>query len=389
MMKRGLFSMMVVLVIMVSMLPLSASETRTFSMGQTGVFIYDNSNVTLFPGAVMRYGSEIVTELRLKDTESVYSAEVRLPVNSFMLGLNFNRPIMMFNPGVGQNISLNNTSDIYFGTGLGGNDLGIRLSMGRDGFTRDSIPFGPPRLEESARYIEVAGGLSSDLYDASVSVELPSISSEEGNLKDEFSGNMINLRGRYFYDYDSKMQFVPVVQFGFGSGTRKTDQPANQPQAEADYSLLSINLGVGLNYQVGDNSILIIAIDPYSYYKTKEDEKDVAESTITTTSFPRLYLGAEAQIKPWITGRIGANRAYQKVTEKFKPTGGEEVEQSYQTSPYNVTFGLGLKFGKFLIDLNINDGFFFEGPNLISGRVRDFSNRVSVSYLFGNNERSK
>ena len=113
------------------------------------------------------------------------------------------------------------------------------------------------------------------------------------------------------------------------------------------------------------------------------------ESTITTTSFPRLYLGAEAQIKPWITGRIGANRAYQKVTEKFKPTGGEEVEQSYQTSPYNVTFGLGLKFGKFLIDLNINDGFFFEGPNLISGRVRDFSNRVSVSYLFGNNERSK
>jgi hypothetical protein len=358
-------------------------------MGQTGVFIYDNSNVTLFPGAVMRYGSEIVTELRLKDTESVYSAEVRLPVNSFMLGLNFNRPIMMFNPGVGQNISLNNTSDIYFGTGLGGNDLGIRLSMGRDGFTRDSIPFGPPRLEESARYIEVAGGLSSDLYDASVSVELPSISSEEGNLKDEFSGNMINLRGRYFYDYDSKMQFVPVVQFGFGSGTRKTDQPANQPQAEADYSLLSINLGVGLNYQVGDNSILIIAIDPYSYYKTKEDEKDVAESTITTTSFPRLYLGAEAQIKPWITGRIGANRAYQKVTEKFKPTGGEEVEQSYQTSPYNVTFGLGLKFGKFLIDLNINDGFFFEGPNLISGRVRDFSNRVSVSYLFGNNERSK
>jgi hypothetical protein len=388
-MKRGLFLVIVVFVVFVSMIPVVASETRALSMGQTGPFMYDNSNVVLFPGAVMRYGNEVVTELRLKDAESQFSAEVRLPMNSYMFGLNFNRPIMMFNPGVGQNISLNNTSDIYFGTQLGDNDLGLRLSLGRDGYNRDSISVFQPKLEESARYLEFAGGLSSDYYDASVSLQLPSISSKQGTLEDKFSGNMINLAGRYFYDYDLNMKFVPVVQFGFGSGTRKTDLPAGQQQAEVDYSLLNINLGVGLNYQITENSILIVAIDPYGYSKQKESIKEGNESTITTTTLPRLYLGAESYIKPWIVGRIGANRTYLKTTDKEKPFGGNETETSYQTSEYSVTFGLGLKFGRFLIDLNVNDGFFFEGPNFISGRIRDFSNRVSISYLFGNNERSK
>jgi hypothetical protein len=132
-----------------------------------------------------------------------------------------------------------------------------------------------------------------------------------------------------------------------------------------------------------------VAIDPYGYFKQKESVKDGDESTTIETTLPRLYLGAESYIKPWIIGRIGANRTYLKTTDKEKPFGGNETETSYQTSEYSVTFGLGLKFGRFLIDLNVNDGFFFEGPNFISGRVRDFSNRVSVSYLFGNNERSK
>lgn len=389
-MKRQLLIILAATALFACMvLNVSATETRVTSMGQTGIFMYDNSNIVVFPGAVMRYGNEIVTELRLKDVESVFSAEVRLPMNSYMFGFNFNRPITLFDPGVGQSIVLNSTSDLYFGTKLAGNDLGIRVSLGRDGFTRDSIPLGPPRLEESARYFEVAGGYSTDLYDASVSLELPSVKSEEGNLMDEFSGSIIMLSGRYFYEYDSKMRFVPVVRFGFGSGSRKTDVGGGNPQEETDYGLFSLNLGVGLNYQISENSILIVAIDPYGYSRLKEDEKNIGEGTTTTTTLPRIYLGAETTIRPWITGRIGANRAYQKVTEKYTPSGGTEFEQSYQTSPYNVSFGLGLKFGRFLIDLDINDGFFFEGPNFISGSFRDFSNRVSISYLFGNDERSK
>jgi len=336
----------------------------------------------------MRFGNEIVTELRLKDNERLFSAEVRLPLNSYMFGLNFNRPISVYNPGVGTNISLNQTSDLYLGTRLGNNDLGLRLSYGRDGYNQDSTFF-QPQLEENARYLEIAAGLSGNVFDLGLSFELPSISSEVSGDKDEYSGNNIMINGRYFYQYDTKIQFVPVVRLSFGSAGRDTDVGAGLPQAETDYSASNINLGIGLNYQFTENSLIIVGIDPFGYSKLKEDEKEGDETLTTTTTLPRLYLGAEAMIKPWLTGRIGANRAYQSVTTKITPDQGDEVETTYQTSPYNVSFGVGLKFGNFLIDLDINDGFFFEGPNLISGQVRDFSNRVSVSYLFSNQERSK
>ena len=162
-----------------------------------------------------------------------------------------------------------------------------------------------------------------------------------------------------------------------------------QPQTEVDYSLLNLNLGLGLNYQISENSLIIVAIDPYDYSKLTSKVKDAGETSTTTTTFPRLYLGAETNIKNWLIGRIGANRGYQKVTTKIKPSGANENETSFQTSPYNVSFGLGLKFGRFLIDLDINDGVLFEGPNFLSGTFRDFSNRVSVTYNFGQDERSK
>lgn len=388
-MKRHLLIILAAaLLFAVMVMNLSATETRVFSMGQTGLFMYDNSNVVFFPGAVMRYGNQIVTELRLKDSESTFSAEVRLPMNSYMLGLNFNRPINVLNPGVGQNISLTNTSDLYFGTKLGGNDLGIRVSMGRDGFSQDSTGFNP-KLEESARFVEIAGGYSTDTYDASISFAMPSIESELSGLKDEYSATLIDILGRYFYQYDSKMQLVPVVRIGFGSGSQKTEVGGGAPRDETDYSLLNLNLGLGLNYQISENSLLIVAIDPYDYAKVSAKVKEGTETTITTTTFPRLYLGAETSIRNWLIARIGANRGYQKVTTKTKPSGQNETEISFQTSPYNVSFGLGLKFGRFLIDLDINDGVLFEGPNFLSGTFRDFSNRVSVTYNFGNDERSK
>jgi hypothetical protein len=275
---------------------------------------------------------------------------------------------------------------------LGDNDLGFRLSFGQDGFTQDSIPFVQQKLEESARYIEFAAGYSTDLYDASLSIELPSASSEEGNLKDEASGTMLNLKGRYFYDYTSKMKIVPVVQLGYGLGSQKTDQGGGAPQIETDVSQLYFNLGVGLNYEISENSMLILAIDPFGYMSYTTDEKVDTVSTETTrktTTLPRLYIGAETSIRPWITARIGAYREYNSMTTEIKPSAGDKYEVTSQSSPYNVSFGLGMNFANFLIDLEINDGILFEGPNFISGTFRDFSNRVSISYVFGNNERSK
>ena len=365
------------------------SETRVFSMGQVGPFIYDNSNIALFPGAVMRYGNEVVTELRWKDTESSFSAEVRLPINSdYMIGLNFNRPITTYIPLTTASVELNETSDLYLGTHFAGHDVGLRLSLGRDGFSEDST-FGNPKVDESARYLELAGGISSDRYDLAGSLELPSVTSEQGKMSDKWSGLGLNFNGRYFHQLNEKMQIVPVVQMGLSSSSRKLDYGTAQPDEETDYGILGLNLGVGVHYKIKEGNTLILAIDPFGYYRIKYKLKDVGETTITTVTLPRLYLGGEAAIKSWLVGRIGAYRAYQTITTKNKPDQGDAVESSVQQSPYNVSFGLGMKLGNFLIDIDINDGLLFEGPNFISGQSRDMVNRVSVSYLFSNHERSK
>ena len=199
----------------------------------------------------------------------------------------------------------------------------------------------------------------------------------------------INLHGRFHYQVNEKVRVVPVGHLGFSSSSRTFNPGAAQPKQETDYGTFGFNLGVGINYKVNQNNLIVLAIDPFGYFKTKTDVKNSSESTVTTTTLPRLYLGGETTIKSWLVGRIGAYRAYQTQTTKTKPAQGEEVKSSFQLSPYNVSFGLGLKFGNFLIDIEINDGLLFEGPNFISGRTRDMVNRVSVSYLFANHERSK
>lgn len=360
---------------------ISASETRVFSMGQVGLFIHDNSNVTPFPGTIMSYGNEVVTELRFKDFEPSYSAEVRIPVNSYMIGVNFNRPLFITTPGVGNFVQLTNTSDFYVGTELMGNDVALRVSLGRDGFNRDST-LGTPKLDESAKYLEFAGGFSSENYDATLSLEFPSIKSELGSLTDKWSGTGINVLGRYFYELNDQMRAVPVVRFGTSSTTQKTDQGGTLPQLETDFSTTLINVGIGLNYQLNEDNIIILAVDPFGLFSVSSDVKDAGETITTTTTLPRLYLGVETKVKGWLVGRIGANRAYQTRKTETKPAQGDAFETSFQTSPYNVSFGLGIQFGKFLIDLDINDGLLFEGPNFISGRLRDVANQVSVSYVF-------
>lgn len=376
---------------------LSASETRMFSMGQVGLFTHDNSNVTPFPGLMMNYGNEVVTELRLKDLEPSFSAEVRIPINSYMIGVNFNRPILIMTPPVGQGfVTLTNTSDLYFGTELMGHNAGFRVSLGRDGYKQDSIPaIAQPQLDESARYLEIAAGLSSDNYDVGLGLEFPSIKSETvtlppdsvETLTDEWSGTGINLIGRYFYELNEKMQAVPVLRFGTASTTQKTDQAGTLPQLETDFSTLTFNLGVGLQYQLNKENLMILAIDPFGVNKVTADYKDVGKTTVTTTTLPRIYLGVEGKVWKKVVGRIGAIRSYQTVKTETKPAQGETSETSFQTSPYNVSFGLGINIGKFLIDLDINDGMFFQGPNFISGQLRDLANRVSISYLFSNNEK--
>ena len=57
-----------------------------------------------------------------------------------------------------------------------------------------------------------------------------------------------------------------------------------------------------------------------------------------------------------------------------------------RTNDIDVTVGVGIHIGNFLMDLDINDNYLFEGPDFISGQganeVNDFVHRLTITYTF-------
>jgi hypothetical protein len=368
------------LIVLACLSQIYGSETRTFSMGQMGLFVRDNSNVIPFPGTLLMYNNEIMTELRIKDAENQFSGGVHLPFmkSGAMVGVYLNRPLLPMDPlGVGNNVAILSSTDLLYGMRVGNNNLGFRLSYAADAFEQDF-----PEVDKTARYIELAGGLSSRTLDLGVNVFMPSIDNKTVTGDDEWSAIGVGANGRYFYEVSENMEYVPVVIVGFTSGSRDFNPAAGASQ-KTDFSAYNVTLAGAMNYKVDENNLIILGIQAYSVAGTSTDQQNIGETIQTTTIFPAVHLGAETQIASWLTGRIGAYQAFQTSTIEFKPDGGLSSKSSSSASFLNFTFGLGIEVGQFLIDLDLNDGTLFEGPNILSGRTRDVFNRVSVTYQFG------
>ena len=359
------------------------SETRTFSMGQTGLFLRDNSNVIPFPGTLMYYNNEIITELRFKDAENQFSGGVHLPFmkSSAVVGVYLNRPLLPMDPfDVGDNVALLRTTDVLYGMKLGGTNVGFRLSYASDAFEQDE----PPALdiEENARYIEAAAGISAQKYDIGVNFYIPSIEYKTDLINDEYSAIGFGVNGRYFYRVSEKMEYVPVVILGFTSGSDEF-KPLGGDTEKADFSALAFTFAGSMNYQVDENNLIILGIQPYSQTSTTVDVPNFGETTTTFTIFPAIHLGGETRLASWLIGRIGAFQAFQTTATEFKPDVGDTEKSSSSASFLNFSFGLGVEVGNFVIEFDLNDGTLFEGPYILGGRARDTFNRVSVTYNFG------
>ncbi len=372
---------------------LFASETRTFSLGQSGFYIRDNSNPMYFPGTIMYYNNEVRTELRLKDREDLFSGGVNLPFmeTGYVVGVYLNCQLTTTPPfGITNNVTLSKATDVYFGMKSGGNNLGLRVSYAHDGFDQDSTA-GQPRIEEAAGYIEIAGGLSNKQFDVGASVYFPSLSNQTGTAKDDWGGYGFRAVGRYFMRMNKKLEYVPLAVFETSSTNREVQPGAGIPKTEIDYSLLNFGIGGAMLYRVNPNGLIVLGIEAFGYNDRTTDVKDGTETSITLTTFPGIFIGGEARLASWLTGRIGAHQVFQSTTTSTKPQGGKKTEITASGSSLNFTFGLGIHLENFLIDLDLNEGSFFEGPYFISGTGagRDLVGKMSVTYTFdkgGENE---
>jgi len=357
-----------------------ATETRVASMGGIGYFIQDNTNIFYFPGTLAQYSSQLNIEARQKLNVGSYTAGVHLPMNSMVFAVYLNRPVNIIPAAnlAGLNVRMDNTTDFLGAFKLGQMGLGVRLSLGMDGYKDETVD---PTLSESAVYIGLGFGLSYTIFDMGVDIDIPIVSSEAGDDKTGYAGFGFGFNGRASLQASKELEIVPVAVLYLAPAGYSVENGAGT-QIEESYFSFKFGLAVGFNYSINENNLLTMAIEALGYNRYGWDEKDVETGSESAFTFPGIYLGVESKIKPWLIGRLGAAQVFQSISETTKPDGGDEVTLSTRESQYNVTFGLGIILGNFVVDLALNEGLLFDGPNFISGSNERVSNRLSVSYSF-------
>jgi hypothetical protein len=376
-------SVLAILVFAAMFSTVAATEVRVGSMGGVGFYTHDNSNIFYFPGSIYSYSGQVYGEFRVKSEPNSYTVGVNYPVNeNSVVGVYLNRPVPINVPsGLLEDVSLDQTTDFFYGKRMSQFDLGFKVSLGMDSFKQDSIGE-TASVDESARYIQFAGGISNEKMDLGAFVELPHAKYEQSGITDTWSGFGFGVIGRMFYERDAATKLVPLVAFH----TRKVNGKSSVAGSDKeDFTDMNFGLGIGVNHQINDNNLLVGAIEVFGYQSSKDKlTSGSTTSTITTsrTTLPGLYMGIESKIRSWLTGRLGAAQVWQKNTTKDEETGDPAVERSSRGSEYNVSFGLGFNFGDFTADAAINEGIFFDGPNFISGETNPLASRLALVYKF-------
>jgi hypothetical protein len=243
--------------------------------------------------------------------------------------------------------------------------------------------------KESARYIAIGAGISNEKMDLGLRIELPAAetvfpaSGAEEDLKSTWDGMAVGFNGRMWMEKRDKFQLVPLVVGYYGTATREiTPGFGLDTTFTTDYNRLNLAGGVGVNYQLNDDNLLVLGLEVVGYSKDGEEVKDDYEGTITTMTLPGIFLGLESKISKWLTGRLGAAQVFQSVTETYKPEGGSEIESKSYSTEFKMTFGLGITLGNFVLDAAFNEGLLFDGPYFISGSAEPIANRLSITYNF-------
>ncbi len=373
-------------IIMIPYLSLiNATETRVGSMGGVGFFIRDNSNVFVFPGTVFQYGGQVISELRSKNNDQLYSIGVHLPVNdASVLGLHLNRPITLEIPAEVSNsytVRLDRSTDIFYGKRSGDVDLGLKFTVGMDS---DEEKEGSATQKQSARYFGIAGGLSSETTDIGLFVDIPMLSWEYEKQSRDWGGYGLGINARLFSNQSGRpLQFVPLGVLYYGTTSIEFDSGVTGAEKDkTDFGILNAAIGIGMNYKISESNMVILGIEVFGISKLSEDIKEGSERTMTTRTLPGLYLGVESNIKSWLIGRLGAAQVHQQYITTTKPQQGSEIEESFYSSEFKLTFGMALIFGSFTLDASINEGILFDGPNIISGSNEALSNQLSITYQF-------
>ncbi len=351
-----------------------ATETRVGSLGGTGFFIHDETNIFYFPASINQYPGLMISELRLRNQMNSYSVGTHIPLGNGILGVYFNLPTNILIPDLGEsiNVKMNKKIMVFWGTQIGEKNLGFGLSFLRDVYEQGE---GSNKISQSSLYLALLAGLSTKYSDLGVQFELPRISSERESFSTKWGGFGFKLNGRFFANISNNVQLIPVVHFSIIPTA--TDVSTNtKSETIENQQNLRVGFALGLKKQLTDKNFAVLATEVFSYDRYKTYSEDW-EDRSTRIVFPGIYAGVESYLKKWLVIRMGAVQIFQKITDRSETDGNINESTNYNTG-FKVSFGLGLSLSNFRLDLSLNENILFNGPYFISGTNDNYTSSNSM-----------
>ncbi|TSA28372.1 hypothetical protein D4R71_00920 [bacterium] len=362
-----------------------ATEGRVNGMGVNPIFYNDDYLINIFPQYLTQYMNNAYIDAYYNSyCGNQYSGGLNFKLfgNDFGIYINRNFPVQFDYTYA----KLEKAINMYLA--MGGLGLGFDIAM--DNYTNDNYSSGNS-LKESTLGVGGKIGLEVSGFDIGGQVHYATGNSTEEHVE-EYKDNVFLVEGAArmkMFETDKSVVY-PAVTLEMASAKEtctyltKTDE-----KDEETFSYFCVDPGIGLNHWL-TKEVLVIAAASCGFYTGKykssytySDTTYSYESDYTKITLPKLELGLEAYLAKWLTVRAGINKSYYYYSsdcDDMCKNGDSKV--SYYDSYFNYTFGVGLEFGKFVIDWEICDDLLWNAPYIVTGNESDFASSLSLKYCF-------
>lgn len=197
----------------------------------------------------------------------------------------------------------------------------------------------------------------------------------------------LSFDGRIFYALNEDMVIVPLLKASYVNFAYQYTQNVDTNSAIGSDETTEIILGCGWNYQFRNHLKLIAGMD-IGYSRSLIQDSLIVGSpgevkeNITEWTFPALHLGMEASLANWMTARLGATQNMVSVKHNLDFTDGTTNRSESSEQPYQFNMGLTLKSGNLNLDLLVNPEILYSGGNIASGSKTWPVTSAAVSYRF-------
>ncbi|UCH09600.1 MAG: hypothetical protein JSU61_10280 [Fidelibacterota bacterium] len=360
---------------------LTATDTRVETLGASGVFLEDESNIWNHPSALLRYTNQLVLGLGGQSSILTPASELAtlgtfaLP-RGMALGLGFGSAErdVTFAP-----LNAEEQVHLFWGISRGERRYGLRLS--RFGTIRDA----PPQFERSVGITQCYIGLES-MMSADRRFEV-TILAEDTRFAEIRNGDTdsestaywkLGLHSRLVTTLTENVRLVPVLEVTVGHrGTDLyTDGAISETREEGYYVAQA---GVAFELTSADDLLVILHVSTKVDYLQETTSLSSEESGMTIWDIAWVGLGLERWVNAWLAIRVGAGLRLR--LEDSKESGASNSLKEVHTLTAH-TLGLAMQYGGFQVDFAIDPTYLKRGPHFISGTSMPLFGKATLTYRF-------